>query len=366
MKRIIDEICRFGVGGLFIFSGLIKLNDPIGTEIKLDEYFVVFAADFASFFSVFQPFAMVIGFTLIVLEVVLGVAVLMKYKMNVTTWILLLIIMFFTFLTFYSAYFDKVTDCGCFGDAIPLTPWQSFYKDVILVLLIAHLFWYRSSYEPVFRKFTGNMIIVSVTIVSFIFGAYVLRHLPVKDFRAYKIGNHLPDLMVPEEDPVIEYIFKKKGKEIKSEKYLSSDDGYEYVDSRILNEDKIVPKLVDFSLTDADGNDFTQEFLNGTKLVFVIENVSTAKTKNIKKISELITALPGGIDPLIMTASSEQEIEVFRHEHQLAAPVYFSDATVLKAMVRANPGIILIRQGTVKGKWHHNDTPGLDGLAKRL
>ena len=132
----VQTIARVVIGGLFIFSGLIKVNDPVGTAIKLEEYFNVFSTDFASFFAVFEPYALFFSVFLVVLEVVLGVAVLINYRMSVTIWVLLLIILFFSFLTFYSAYFNKVTDCGCFGDAIKLTPWQSFSKDMILLVLI--------------------------------------------------------------------------------------------------------------------------------------------------------------------------------------------------------------------------------------
>src|SRR6478609_3101622 len=112
----ITRICWIIVGALFIFSGLIKLNDPAGTAIKLEEYFEVFAQDFGSFFHYFIPWSLEIGLLLIVLELALGVAILIFYRMQKTTWVLLALMVFFTFLTFYSAYFDKVTDCGCFGD----------------------------------------------------------------------------------------------------------------------------------------------------------------------------------------------------------------------------------------------------------
>ena len=138
-------------GRIVHLFGLIKLNDPVGTEIKLEEYFEVFATDFGSFFQVFIPYALPIGLILVVLEIVLGVAVLINYRMRLTTTVLLLLIIFFTFLTGYSAILNKVTDCGCFGDAIKLTPWQSFYKDLVLIVFILHLFWYRKSYDPVLR-----------------------------------------------------------------------------------------------------------------------------------------------------------------------------------------------------------------------
>src|SRR5688572_19497452 len=182
-KKFADQFSRFFVGGLFIFSGLIKLNDPIGTQIKMEEYFEVFAEDFGSFFHYFAPYAMEIGFIMIVLEIVVGVAVLLYYKMNITTKVLLVLMVFFTFLTFYSAYFNKVTDCGCFGDAIKLTPWESFAKDVILMFPVLHLFWYRKKYDPVLRTREGHAVITIVTLLCIFLGVYAIRHLPFIDFR---------------------------------------------------------------------------------------------------------------------------------------------------------------------------------------
>ena len=150
--KILDWIVRFLVGGLFIFSGLVKLNDPVGTQIKLEEYFEVFSSDIAGFFHVFIPFALPIAMILVVLEVVIGFAILLNQRMNITMWITLVLIVFFTFLTFYSAYFNKVTDCGCFGDAIPLTPWESFTKDVILLFMIIYLFIKRNSFKELLPK----------------------------------------------------------------------------------------------------------------------------------------------------------------------------------------------------------------------
>ena len=163
MKKYIDLFSRIFVGGLFIFSGLIKLNDPIGTQIKLQEYFEVFAEDIGSFFHYFVPWALEIGMIMIVLEVVLGVAILLYYRMDISTWVLLALMVFFTILTFYSAYFNKVTDCGCFGDAINLTPWESFIKDIILMIPVLHLFWYRKTYVPALRTREGHLVVAATT-----------------------------------------------------------------------------------------------------------------------------------------------------------------------------------------------------------
>ena len=139
--RFIYTLSRYLVGLLFIFSGLIKINDPVGTQIKLQEYFEVFSADFGSVFEIFIPYALLLSVFLCTLEVVIGVALLMNYKIKIVSKTTLGLILFFTFLTFYSAYFNKVTDCGCFGDAIKLTPWESFYKDVILLVLSVTIFY---------------------------------------------------------------------------------------------------------------------------------------------------------------------------------------------------------------------------------
>ena len=358
MRKVIDQFSRFFVGGLFIFSGLIKLNDPVGTEIKLEEYFEVFAQDFGSFFLAFRPWAMEIGMVLIVLEVVLGIAVLINYRMEITTKILLALIIFFTFLTFYSAYFNKVTDCGCFGDAIKLTPWESFIKDVILIVFILHLFWYRKRYQPMLSTNVGHATIAATTAICVFLGIYAILHLPFIDFRAYRIGNNIPQQMIPPEQPVFEYTFQTRdGNQIKSEKYLADTTMYKYVGVEQTNEEKTKAKITDYAVYSPEGEDFTQRTFEGVKLLFIIYDVTKASTKNIDDIRSLINTLDGKVEMMAFTSSRTDQFEAFRHENQLAIPYYFVDATVLKTIVRSNPGITLWVNGTVKGMWHHNDTP---------
>lgn len=356
-KKIIDLLARIFVGGLFIFSGLIKLNDPVGTKIKLEEYFEVFTQDFGSFFHWFIPYALEIGMILIVLELVLGIAVLINYRMRLTTVVLLLLMVFFTFLTFYSAYFNKVTDCGCFGDAIKLTPWESFTKDIILMFPVLHLFWYRKKYQPVFYTKEGHIIIAAFTIIFFSLGIYAVRHLPFIDFRAYRIGNTIPEQMQPQEQPIIEYVFEKDGKEVASQKFLPATEGYTYKSSRVVNEDKTLPKITDYAVADENGNDVTQQTFEGAKFLFIIGDVSKTSVANMEAIRELVKGLEGKIQMMVLTSSTAEQFEVFRHEYQLAVPYFFTDATVLKTIIRSNPGMTLWVNGTVKGMWHHNDTP---------
>lgn len=355
LRKIIDQFSRFFVGGLFIFSGLIKLNDPVGTEIKMHEYFEVFAADFGSFFKIFIPYALEIGFIMVVLEIVLGVAVMINYKMKITTWVLFALLLFFTFLTFYSAYFNKVTDCGCFGDAIKLTPWESFTKDVILMVFVLHLLWHHKRFEPVLRTREGHAVVAGITVLSTFLGIYAIRHLPFIDFRAYKIGNNIPEQMKPREQPVIEYTFEKEGKEVTSTTFLM--DGYTYKSSRVLNPEESVARITDFSVTSPEGEDMTQQTFTGTKLLIIMYDVKKASDKNIQEIVTLSKTLEGKVEMMILTASPGEEADAFRHQHQLAVPYFFTDATVLKTIVRSNPGLTLWVNGTVKGMWHHNDTP---------
>lgn len=356
-NKYIDPFSRFFVGGLFIFSGLIKLNDPVGTQIKMEEYFEVFTADFGSFFHYFIPWALEIGMIMIILELMLGVAILFFWRMNLTTWVLVLMMTFFTFLTFYSAYFNKVTDCGCFGDAIKLTPWESFSKDIVLMVFVMHLFWYRKSYKPFLRDQLGNGVVIATGVLSLVVGIYAIRHLPFIDFRAYKIGNNIPQQMMAPEQPIIEYIFQKEGKEVRDTKFLSAEDGYKYVSSHVLNEDKIKPKITDYSVSSPEGEDMTSYTFEGNKLLIVIYNVNKASVDNIEAIRTLTKELEGKVDCFVLTSSGAEAMENFRHEHQLAIPYYYADATVLKTILRANPGIALWKKGTVLGNWHHNDTP---------
>jgi len=285
--------------------------------------------------------------------------------MNMTTWVLLGLMVFFTFLTFYSAYFDKVTDCGCFGDAIKLTPWESFTKDIVLMVFVLHLFWYRKKYIPVLRSREGHAVVLSMVVLSTYAGIYAIRHLPFIDFRAYKIGNNIPQQMIAPESPIIEYTFLKDGNEVKSLTYVS-EPGYQYVSSRVTNEDKIKPKITDYLVTDVDGNEKTQYTFEGDKLLIIMYDVSVSSVKNIDAIRELTKQLDGKVEMLVLTASSSDQMEAFRHEHQLAIPYYYADATVLKTIIRSNPGIALWRNGTVLGNWHHNDTPAASEILSLL
>jgi len=320
--KLLTTIARYLVGALFIFSGAIKINDPVGTQIKLEEYFTVFALDIAPFFDALKPASLFLSILLSTLEVVLGVALIIKYKENIVVTLLLGMIVFFTFLTFYSAYFNKVTDCGCFGDAIKLTPWESFIKDIILLFFIVVLFLGRKKNE-IKEGFKKKSIILSgFVIFSLVVCFQSVAHLPKIDFRAYKVGTHIPtDMLPPSDDP------------------------------------SAIPKITNFAIW-GDEADFTIDILSGKKLLIVVHDATRTNIDSFQQIIGIIRDLESqGVQVVAVTASGKADFEILRHAEQLAVPYYYSDMTLLKTMIRSNPGLVLLQDGEVIEKWHYNDIP---------
>ncbi len=352
--KIFAQISRVVVGLLFIFSGIIKLNDPIGTQYKLEEYFEVFATDLPAlhdFFMALVPLALYFSVFLCTAEVVLGIALLVAYKPRTISWLLLAIIVFFTFLTFYSAYFNKVTDCGCFGAAIKLTPWTSFGKDIFLLILILVIVYYRKK----FKSYPTGIIVVISTLVSLGVAVYALRHLPIVDLLPYRVGASIPAQMKPSEPLRYQYIFEKDGKTLEYEQY-PSDTTLKFKEMVVLNEDA-KPKITDYKVWN-DAGDFTEGTFQGKKLFLIIKSLTDINTAALPDINKLINAVKSkGVEPVILTSGNSDDIENFLSQHQLTAPYYYVDATVLKTISRSNPGLWLLKDGIVKGKWHYNDTP---------
>lgn len=355
--NIFLQFCRIAVGCLFIFSGIIKLNDPVGTQIKLEEYFEVFGTHFM------VPFALYLSVFVCVAEVALGFALLFFYRMKYTASLLLALILFFTFLTFYSAFFNKVTDCGCFGDFIKLKPWTSFWKDIALTVLIIPLFIHRNSLSAGFDNLKGDIIIGTGTFLSFSFALYCIWHLSVWDFRAYKVGADIPKLMQPSCEAKYNYIMIKDGKEVNFDKY-PSDTSFHFKDMVLTNPECSVPKITDYNIWNDEG-DFTQQSFLGKKLFIVILNTDLINTNHIDEIKILIQNLSHtDISPIVITSSDKTKFELFNEKYQLNIPYYFSDGVVIKTMIRSNPGIMYVEKGVVKGKWHHNDVPIVEELLK--
>src|SRR5689334_6306102 len=185
MKTFIT-ILRFIIGVLFIFSGLIKANDPLGLSYKMQEFFEVWNI------QQFNHYTLTLSIVMIAFEIIAGVAVLLGWKMRLFSWLLFILIVFFTFLTGYALFSGKIRECGCFGDCIPLQANQSFIKDVVLLVLILLLMPFRSSIRPLLGRGASKVILFFTVIFSFAFQWYVLQHLPVVDCLPYKVGNNIP------------------------------------------------------------------------------------------------------------------------------------------------------------------------------
>jgi uncharacterized membrane protein YphA (DoxX/SURF4 family) len=348
------------VGLLFIISGLIKLNDPVGFSFKLGEYFgeEVLNLEFLT------PYALAIAVFLVIVEVVLGVMLLVGYKKRFTLWSLLLMISFFTFLTFYSAYYNKVTDCGCFGDALHLTPWQSFSKDVVLLVLILILFFNRKYIKRPFRKMAGFLTVVSSFLLCCLLAYYVLAHLPVIDFRAYKIGTNIKEAMtIPEGAPRAEYemvfVYKVNGveKEFTDKELDKIPANAEFVDRKDKQiKEGYTPPIHDFTI-ERDGADYTEEILAAPKAVLLISyDLGKASDNGLDKLAKFAKeATAKGYRVVGLTASGADMIEKKKKEHQLPFDYYFCDATALKTVERANPSIVVLNRGTIVQKVHWND-----------
>lgn len=379
MKKISAVFSRFFVGLLFVFSGLIKANDPLGFGYKLQEYFEVFHITFLN------DYATAIAIFLCGLEIILGAALLLGIFARQVIWGLLGLIVFFTFLTFYSAFFEVVTSCGCFGDAIPLTPWQSFGKDLILLAFILILFIYRREIKPVVHRPAMQAALLGpLVLISFGVGVFTYFHLPFIDFLPYKVGADIPALMtIPPGAPQDEYeiTYRLKNKQTGAEQELTDK---EYLKQEIWKdanweikgepESKLIkkgfePKIKDLKIVAASGEDFTEALLHkpGYQLWVVAYDLNHTKRDAFREISTTIikSAVRNRIATIILTASSPADADLLKSELNWSANFYFADAIPLKSMVRANPGILLIKDGKVIQKWHYRNFPSYQKLAEK-
>ncbi len=379
MKNISLNISRAIVGLLFIFSGLIKANDPLGFGYKLQEYFEVFHISFLN------DYAVLLAILLCTLEIVLGALLLLGFWSSKVAWGLLVIIIFFTFLTFYSAFFEVVTSCGCFGDAIPLTPWQSFSKDIILLSLILHLFLRKNEILPVIAGIKAQKFIAAlVLILSLGFGIFTYSYLPIFDFLPYKIGNNIPQLMItpPGAAPdvyEITYNLKNKSsdetKSMTDKEYLKTqiwkDKNWEIIGDPVskLIKKGFDLKIKDLKITDNQGTDYNQEILENPyyNLVIVAYDLSKTNAIGIGNLNALaINAAENyNIRTVLLTSNSAQDAEIFSKKNKLVMEVFYADGIPLKSMVRANPGVLLLKNGIVINKWHFRSMPSYDELVER-
>ncbi|WP_323370145.1 BT_3928 family protein [Xanthomarina sp. F2636L] len=358
MKYIVN-ISRILVGVLFIISGFIKLNDPLGFSYKLQEYF---GTDVLNL-PFLEPYALAISVFVVIFEVILGIFLLIGYKPKFTVWSLLGMIVFFTFLTFYSAYFEKVKDCGCFGDAIPLTPWESFTKDVILLVLILILFIGVKHIKPIFSKLGLTVTALLSFIACLWFGYHVLMHLPSIDFRAYAVGKNIMEGMIVPEDapkPVQEFTWTLKVNGVDTEfvtdgSYPEVEGEYVGVETKII-EEGYDPPVKDFSIETME-EDFTEYYLNEDHLILIaMYNLDTAEKDGVVKLKAFSDeALKKGYTVIGLTASGEDSKQYMKDLYKLNFDFFLCDEKAIKTIVRSSPGILKLEKGTVIQKVHWND-----------
>ncbi|HKG05458.1 MAG TPA: BT_3928 family protein [Pedobacter sp.] len=378
MKNTLLNFCRIFVGVLFIFSGLIKANDPLGFGYKLEEYFDVFHMPFLS------GMATGIAILLCVFEIVLGALLLFGFWRRQVTLGLLVVIIFFTILTFASAFFKVVTSCGCFGDAIPLTPWQSFSKDIVLLIMIVYLFIHRQRIKPL----TGHSgwrtaLFTLVLAFSMLFSLYTYSRLPVLDFLPYKVGANLPELMrIPPGAKPDEYsiLYTLKNKDTGEEKTMNDKD---YLKTEIWKdenweiigtpESKLVKKgyeakIKDLLIADASGTDYTRELIENPyyNIVVVAYDLTAANEAGMGEMNAIAlnAAEQFNIRTVLLTSTSAQHADAYSKKMKLFMEVFYADAVPLKSMVRSSPGILLLKNGVVINKWHYNAVPSFDELSK--
>jgi len=381
---VLAHIPRALVGGLFIFSGFIKANDPLGFSYKLKEYFEVFQGDTGmSIFESFAAIALPLAILICASEIILGVMLLIGYKRNLTLWLLFAQITFFTFLTFYSACYNKVTHCGCFGDFLPLKPWESFWKDIALMILITLLFSGRENINPLGAPMLMAAIFTLGVLFSFGFPIYAYRNLPPLDFRAYAPGMSIKDNMKfpPTYSPaVIETGFiyentktgKKEHFNLQNYPWADTLNWKWFATDNITVKDAVdAPKITDFTVNTLEGVNITDSVLNDKNYSFWLVMHELAHTEDnatlMAQINDFYKLASGEKYKFIaMTASGNKEIDEFKHKQNALYDFVTVDNTVLKTMIRSNPGLMLIKEGKVIANWHYHNFPGFSDVKQKL
>lgn len=314
---------RFAVGFLFLISGLIKVNDITGFSYKLVEYFHVFTEDFGLPFDSLIPYAVGFSAFIAIFETILAIFLLVGFARGFTTTVLLLMILFFTFLTGYSAITKSVTDCGCFGDALKLTPVQSFIKDLVLLLFIGALFIYQTEIRRLGRPWMRTSLSTVLSLAVIYFGWHTYNYLPVVDFLPYKVGSDLS--------------FNLKN---------TNADG-----------DIIAKDYEPFA------GDCGKDELKDAALLVVMYDMEKADPSDLIFVAELTRSLKDSpVNIFMATATGSDTRKKLAKEYGLEACLVGRDETMLKTIIRSNPGFVVMRDGVVKGKWHVNARPTKDQL----
>jgi uncharacterized membrane protein YphA (DoxX/SURF4 family) len=351
-------IARIIVGVLFIFSGLIKANDPLGLSYKMQEFFEVWDMHWMN------DYTLTLSILMNAFEIVAGVAVLVGWQMRLFSWLLLLLIVFFTFLTGYALFSGKIRTCGCFGDCIPLTADQSFLKDIVLTLLIGFIFINRNKIKPAFNIRNSVLILFFSTVFSVALMWHVLTHLPIMDCLPYKIGNNIPAKMripagaVPD-STVITFVYKKDGKDIEFTAAEFPEDFNDSAYTFVKRYDKVVRKgnaeaaIKDFSLVTVYGNDTTQDLLQHNReqlYLFLKDGYTIGKwTDELEAIMKVATQK--NIERYLVTNVPIETLRQNPPEAFMMMMPLVCDGVAIKTAARTNPVLFRIKGGTILNKW---------------
>lgn len=365
--KIIQTISRIFAGLVFIFSGFVKAIDPYGSAIKFEEYLNAFHIGFLGFSSL--PLAIMLSAT----ELMIGINLIVAIRMKITSWLLIIFMSFFTILTLILALTNPVSDCGCFGDAVVLTNWQTFLKDVIILIPAIIIFIRRNDFITVFNPALEWVMTGFSLFAAIMLSIHCIIHLPLLDFRPYKIGANIPEnMIIPEGAPLDEYetilIYEKDGvrQEFTTMNYPWKDTTWKWIETKQkLIKKGDVPLIHDFSITSVDGTDITEEVMTDTGYTFIliVPDIKKTREKKMRQANYLAKrSAELGIRFICLTSSTEAQVESFKHSFDLYYGFYSTDETTLKTIIRANPGILLLQKGTILGKWNFNDAPKHDEL----
>jgi uncharacterized membrane protein YphA (DoxX/SURF4 family) len=353
--KLIVNVARIITGALFIFSGLVKAIDPLGLSYKMQEFFEAWvAAGFLpGLMNALYNYSTAFSLVMITLEVAVGVALLLGYRIKLTAWITLLLMLFFTFLTSYVLFSGKIKACGCFGDCIPLTPMQTFSKDIILLLLVLLILFGRKHILPLFSK-KVNFAVLLLSVIAVIFLQWwVLKHLPVVDCLPYKKGNNIAKLREMPADAVQD-IYQKNGE--KKEFTGMADSTWEFVERKQVLVEKgknNVPLINDFKLTSQSGTDSTDAIFGQTGkyyLLFIkdLDNYTVNSNEDLRLAERLLNAK---IPFYIVSSQPDKAMERFKKaviKDSAGITVFTCD---VKTAARCNPTLYMMQGAVVQQKW---------------
>lgn len=370
-KKIAVEISRYILSIVFIFSGFVKAVDPWGGAYKILDYFEAFE------FTELNFLALPLSFLQAAVEFGVGVCLLIGIYRRFNSFLVFLIMLFMTPLTLYLAIANPVSDCGCFGDALVITNWQTFYKNIFLLIAAVIVFiWYRLM-SPYFSR--KGYFYSALWIYLFIIGLsfYCFYYLPVLDFRPYKIGANIPEKMeFPEnaEHDVydVRLIYSKNGqqKEFTLDNYPKGDSTWTFVtqNSRLVKKG-YQPPIHDFSITNAEGDDITDDVLSNPSYTFLLiaHKLDKANDTNVDKINDIFDfSKSKEYGFYALTASLPDKIQEWAENTGADYPFCTMDDITLKTIIRSNPGLLLIKDGTIVKKWSNTCLPDTDKLNKLI